>query len=373
VVVAEAIDDLIARAEALPERLRSLRVSTEGWFDDELTAVASARARKVQARLRPGAHPRPPRRSSERATSWFVFGGAEAWSQPGIGIWPGRWREELEFEGPTRPTMRRISGRDGDAYWWEHGAETHVTDARRLRSSLASGWVVGRSWTRPNHARQVVGRTTHLDRAIVRLRVTPEQGAALGPGPLHAGDAHELAIDVATGLTVALTNFVDDQPFQHHEVTELELDPVVAPELTAAPAGAIAVPPSAGNRSIEEIAADTDLAVFRATWLPDGFAYQAGAAYGGEYPHVSITYARGGREFVSLHASPAEPIPDDRYEWIMVQRGSRTVAITDVGDTPGERIAHTTLDGTRIVVVSSVPADQLLDIAFSLAVVTSTR
>ena len=34
-VVAQAIDDLIARAEALAERLVSLRVSTEGWFDDE--------------------------------------------------------------------------------------------------------------------------------------------------------------------------------------------------------------------------------------------------------------------------------------------------------------------------------------------------
>ena len=52
-----------------------------------------------------------------------------------------------------------------------------------------------------------------------------------------------------------------------------------------------------------------------------------------------------------------------------LERKGRTVQITDLGDEPGERIAHTTLGGTMAVIYASVPAPELLEIAFSLEVV----
>ena len=42
---------------------------------------------------------------------------------------------------------------------------------------------------------------------------------------------------------------------------------------------------------------------------------------------------------------------------------------TDAGDATGQRIADTTLAGTRAVVYATLPAAELLDVAFSLEVV----
>jgi hypothetical protein len=55
-----------------------------------------------------------------------------------------------------------------------------------------------------------------------------------------------------------------------------------------------------------------------------------------------------------------------------VRRGDRTVSITDVSDALGMRWAITELAGTRAVIHCSLPADELLDLAFSLEVVTAS-
>jgi hypothetical protein len=365
--VTEAVDDLIARTRALPERLRSLRVVTDGWSDLECASLASDRARNLQAHRLPVSDRAGPR-ESWHTTSWMVFD-PDDWNESFVGLWPTRFREDITATRSDGTVRHHTRARDGDGYWRDDGDGASVTDARRLRASLHNSWVVGRGWTGSAHTQELVDRTRTLDRAVALLHVTPAPGKALGSGPLHAGDAHDLTIDVETGLTLAITSFVDDESYQHYEVTALEIDADVSNVLTAVPEGATAVPPSAGSRSIEEIAADTDLAVFRATWLPDDYTYQAGAAYGGEHPHVSIVYSRDRREFVQLIAEPATPITDERYDWTEVRRDGRTVAITDAGDAPGERIAHTTIDGTRIVLMSRVPAEELLRVAFSLEVV----
>ncbi len=365
--MAATVDDLIARAQALPDRLRSLHVVTDGWTDLERSSLASERARNLQVQRRPGATREGPR-ESWHTSSWMMLS-PDDWTQTSVSLWPTRFREDVTATRSDGTVRHHTRARDGDTYWWDDGGGAHATDARQLRTSLHSGWVVGRGWTRSENARELVDRTRMLDRAVATIRVTPAPAKPLGSGPLYAGDAHDLVIDVDTGLTLAVTSVVDDERYQRYEVTALEIDADVPQELTAVPDGATAVPPSAGSRSIEEIATDTELAVFRATWLPDGYTYQAGAAYGGEHPHVSITYSRDRREFVQLIAEPATPITDERYDWTEMQRDGRTVAITDAGDAPGERIAHTTIDGTRIVVMSRVSAEDLLRVAFSLEVV----
>jgi hypothetical protein len=83
-----------------------------------------------------------------------------------------------------------------------------------------------------------------------------------------------------------------------------------------------------------------------------------------------LIFSRDRREFVTLFEQPeSERVGDEVYEWHSVDRGARTVLITDLGDEPGERIAHTTLDGTMVVIYASVSAPELLEIAFSLEVV----
>ena len=65
----------------------------------------------------------------------------------------------------------------------------------------------------------------------------------------------------------------------------------------------------------------------------------------------------------------SQRVSDEVYEWHSVDRGARTVLITDLGSESGERVAHTTLGGTMAVIYASVPAPELLDIAFSLEIV----
>ena len=42
------------------------------------------------------------------------------------------------------------------------------------------------------------------------------------------GDAHEIVVDLVTGITLAVTSVMDGIEFHHDEVTDLEIDAPVA-------------------------------------------------------------------------------------------------------------------------------------------------
>ena len=54
------------------------------------------------------------------------------------------------------------------------------------------------------------------------------------------------------------------------------------------------------------------------------------------------------------------------FLWERVERGSRTVLISDVSDRVGERVAQVTLEGTWVNITATVSAPELLDVAFSV-------
>jgi hypothetical protein len=366
------LDDVLARVRELPTWLRSLRVETKGWSDHEMHSLASDRARGLLVRRIRRSADAPARRSETRTRSWMEFGDG-AWEEGFIGLWPARWREEHEWTSADGKVSRLVSGRDGDAYWWDHGDGAKVTDARRLRPGLASAWVVGRRWARVPAQRDLVDVTTSvLGRSVARIRVTPDRRAKLDAGPLYAGDAHEITVDTANGMTLAVTSFVDGAPFQHHEVTELEVDAAIAPALTEAPRDAEAVPPSQSFRNVQEVAAATQLTLLAPTWLPPGYAFQTGGVHIRDgVPSASVHFSRERKDFVSVYEFPESmPRGDDVYEWERVERGARTVLISDLGDQPGQRVAHTVLNGTMAVIHAALPAADLLELAFSLEVVS---
>ena len=167
-----------------------------------------------------------------------------------------------------------------------------------------------------------------------------------------------------------MTSVVDGKTFRYEQVTEIELDAEVPHELTAPPPDAEAVPPTGGARDPEDVAARhrarsalTDVAPARLP-LPDRQRRRPRRGAAGD-----VDLLEGPREFVQLFESQDKPVDDDPYEWERVQHDGRTVFITDAGDANGQRIAHTTVAGTRAVVYATLPPAELLDLAFNLEVV----
>jgi hypothetical protein len=363
----------MTRVRELPTRLRSLRVETHGWTDDDLSTLASERAQRLLVRH---SVPRPEvggRRSETRVRSWMEFG-ENGWDpDPGfIDLWPQRWREEREQTGGDGEVS--VSGRDGDRYWWDHGDGVKVTDARRLKAGLMSAWVVGRRWVSRPAQRDFLGvADAMLGRSVARVRITPEPGIPLDAGPFYSGDAHEIAVDLATGMTLAVTTYVDDIAFRHHEVVNFEIDASIPAALTEPPADAEEVRPSQGFRTVEEVAAAAQLSLLSPRWLPPEYSFQTGGVYRrDDIPEATLVFSRDRREFVSLYEWPeSQQRGDDTIEWERVERGTRTVLISDRSDQAGQRVAHTTLDGTWAIIYATLPAAELLDIAFSLEAVQS--
>ena len=125
---------------------------------------------------------------------------------------------------------------------------------------------------------------------------------------------------------------------------------------------------SQGSRTLEEIAAAAELTVLAPTWLPAEYTFQSGGVYvRNDVPQVSLTFSRDRREFISLFEWPeSQPRGEGGYVWERVERGSRTVLISDLSDRVGERVAQVTLEGTWVNITATVSAPELLDVAFSL-------
>ena len=105
------------------------------------------------------------------------------------------------------------------------------------------------------------------------------------------------------------------------------------------------------------------------TWLPAEYSFQSGGVYvRDDVPQVSLTFSRDRREFVSLFEWP-----ESLSVWrgrlragMRVERGSRTVLISDLSDRVGERVVEVTLEGTWVNIITTLPATDLLALAFSL-------
>jgi hypothetical protein len=118
----------------------------------------------------------------------------------------------------------------------------------------------------------------------------------------------------------------------------------VAPELTAAPADAELVPVSRGFREPRDVGAAAQFPLLAPTWLPANFTFDTGSARDDDDAfHASLIFSRDRREFVTVYQQPeSQTVGEEVYESQRVERGPRAVMITDLGDKPGERIAHTT-------------------------------
>lgn len=120
----------------------------------------------------------------------------------------------------------------------------------------------------------------------------------------------------------------------------------------------------------QDVASAAGFPLLAPTLLPENYTFQTGSARREhDGPHASLIFSRDRHEFVTLFQQPeSQSVGDEVYEWHAVERGPRTVFVTDLGDEPGERIAHTTLGGTMAVIYASLPAPDLLELAFSLEV-----
>jgi len=360
--------DVVARARELPTRLRSLRVETHGWIDVDRWSLASDRARGLLAHRLPARADAPVRREVSNVRSWMEFG-PDAWTGTFIELWPARWREEREQTQFDDERSRVVSARDGDAYWSDHGEGPTVTDASQLRMSLSAAWVVSRRWTSDVMQRDLLDASSSvLGRPGARIRVAPQPESRWRLRHMFVGEAHELIVDLATGMTLAVTSVIDGTAFQHDEVTDLEIDAPVVPALTEVPPGAEVVPASQGHRTLEELAAAAGLPLLAPTWLPPEYSFQSGGLYvKDEVPEAALTFSRDRREFISLYEWPeSQARGEGGYVWERVERAGRTVLISDVSDRVGERVAQITLDGTWATINASLSAPDLLDIAFSL-------
>jgi hypothetical protein len=335
-----------------------------------LSSVAHDRAWRLVARRLPASAETTGERAESLVRAWLVLSG-ESWNIPMIGVWPTRWREEFAsaYDGTAR-----VHGRDGRVLWWSED-DGYRSDDRDVRMSLQSAWVVSTAWTTMRAVLDVFGRDSVIGKDAVRVRLVPDEDARRPAFPFGAGDSHDLVVDAETGVTLALTSFVDGKPFQHHEVTDLELNAVVPDALTAVPPGAeafVARPPLGGPG---DLAATADLQVLSPTWVPEGFMFDArGSHVDRRNPaSVQVIFERERREFVTIFEVPAsEPLRDGVYDMEEVRRGDRAVAITDVSDAAGMRWATAERAGTRAIIHCSLPANELLDLAFSLEVVTPT-
>ena len=353
----------------LPTRLRSLRVETHGWIDVDRWGLASERARGVLAHRLPARADPPMRRDSINVRSWMELG-PEAWTKTIIDVWPARLGVRSTNERVSTVTGRGSFRRaDGDASWSDDGGGVKVTDGSRMMMSLSSSWVVSRRWTSDAMQRDLLDPSISvLGRSGARIRVTPQPESRSRLRHVFAGDGHELVVDRATGMTLAVTSVLDGIAFQHDEVTDLEIDAPVAPALTEVPPGAETVPVTQGSRTLEEIAAVAGLPLLAPTWLPPGYSFQSGGVYvRSDVPEVTLTYSRERREFISLFEWPeSQPRGESGYVWERIDRGPRTVLISDLSDRVGERVAQIALDGTWVTITATLPASELLDLAFSL-------
>jgi hypothetical protein len=364
------LDGIVARTLTIPERVHSVRVETRGWTDHGLSGVAHDRSWRLVARRQPGRSETTGGRVESRARAWLVLS-SESWNIPMIGVWPTRWREEFEsWEDGTA----RVQGRDGRVLWWSEG-DGYGSDDRDVRMSLLCAWVVSTAWTTGRATLDVVGGEVVIGRDAVRVRMVPDEGARRPAFPFGAGDFHELVVDAETGTSLSLTNFVDGNPFQHHEVVDLELNALVPEVLTAVPSGTEAFVPRPPLRGPGDLAATAGLLVLSPTWVPDGFEFDTRGSNVDRRnaAQVQIIFSRERREFINIFEMPAsEPVYNSVYEMEEVRRGDRTVSITDVSDAVGTRYATAELAGTRAIIHCSLPANELLDLAFSLEVVTPT-
>jgi hypothetical protein len=295
--------------------------------------------------------------------------GPDAWAETMIEVWPARWREEREHTRFDGYGSRLVSARDGDTYWFDQGDGAKVTDGNSMRTSLSSAWVVSRRWTIDAMQRELLDASSSVvGRSCARIRVAPQPESKWRLRHVFIGDAHEITVDLATGMTLAATCLIDGAAFQDDEVTDLEIDAPIGAALTEAPPDAEAVPASQGSRTIDEIAATAELTVLAPTWLPPEYSFQSGGVYvRNDVPQVSLVFSRDRREFVQLLEWPeSRPHGEGDYVWERVERGSRTVLISDLGDRVGERVAQVTLEGTWVNIITSLPAPDLLDLAFSL-------
>ena len=124
-----------------------------------------------------------------------------------------------------------------------------------------------------------------------------------------------------------------------------------------------------------DLAVTADLQVLVPTRVPDGFVFDVRGSNVDRRnaASVQVIFTRERREFVNIFEVPAsEPLQEGVYEMEEVRRGDRTVSITDVSDAVGMRWATTERARTRAIIHCSLPADELLDLAFSLEVVTPT-
>ena len=352
-----------------------MRVETRGWIDVDRSMLASERARGVLAHRLPAPADAPMRRDEINVRSWMELG-PEAWTTTIIDVWPARWRQEYERTSFDGDRSRFVSAHEGDAYWFDHGDGAKVTDGNRVRTSLSSSWVVSRRWTSDAMQRDLLDVSSSvLGRSGARIRVTPQPESRSRLRHVFAGDAHEIVVDLATGMTLAVTSVIDGVEFQHDEVTDLEIDAPIAPALTEVPSGAETVPVTQGPRTLEEIAAAAGLPLLAPTWLPPEYTFQSGGAHvRNDVPDATLNFSRERREFISLFEWPeSQPRGESGYQWERVQRGPRTVLISDLSDRVGERVAQTTLDGTWVTITATLPASELLDIAFSLERVSPSR
>jgi hypothetical protein len=363
-----SLDDVVALVRELPTRVRSLRVETRGWIDVGLSRLASDRVRGLLARRVPPSSDAVRLIEERFVVSWMVFK-EESWNRPMFDVLPVRWREELELTSPDGSLTRFVQAHHEETHWWDQGHGVKATDVP-TKTSLLNAWVVGTRWTTAPAEFAVLGAATVMGRSGVRVRMVPEPGVRWAAGLFGAGETHEFVVDLATGMTLSVTTLVDGSPFQHQEVVAFDHDIDVAPEITAAPADAEPVPASRGFREPRDVAAAAQFTLLAPTWLPANFTFQTGSARDDDdLFHASLIFSRDRREFVTLFQQPeSQAVGEEVYEWQRVERGPRAVLITDLGDEPGERIAHTTVDGTLVVIYASLPAPDLLELAFSLEV-----
>ncbi len=298
----------------------------------------------------------------------------EAWKHPFFDVLPGRWREEIQATGPDGVITRSVRAHDEGSFWSDDSQGAKATSGRTVQTSLMCGWVVGTRWTTEPAQLEVLGGLSMLGRWGVQVRMVlrAEAGRSVA---FRYGDSRELLVDSATGMTLTVTDVLDAEPFRHREVVTIEPDAEFAADLTAVLEGAERVTPSPSRKRIEEprdMAAAAALVVLSPSWLPPGYVFETGsprADDGSDAPRASLFFSRDRRDFVTIREVPdAEPLRQV-YEWERVERGTRTVLITDRSDASGTRVAETALAGTRAIIRAPLPADDLLELAFSLEVV----
>ena len=361
------LDDVISRARALPAWLGALRVETHGWSDVALSMLASDRARAL-LRSSSQATKETARVEQRVVRSWMTFAEG-SWHHAMFDVLPQRWREEIETTDGVGAVRRVISAHNEDVYWQDDGRGAKAYDGRRQQRSLANGWVVGTRWTSASAARELLGGASVIGRAGLRVRLVVGPEPRRRRPPFSVGDAHELVIDVATGMTLAVTSWIDDAPFRHDEVSAIEPDATIAAALTAVPEGAEMIPPSSFRAPRDVAIAAPGLTLLSPTWLPTNFVFQTGHASvdDADVPHASLIFSRDRRAFVTLRQRPeSQPFGEETYQWHHIERGPRTVFITDLTNAPGERIARTTMSGTVTIIHAELSAPELLEIAFSL-------